>query len=41
MAQEEVIKTLTLRVPSTGAGLQNPEVIQHSLPSIHALKGFF
>lgn len=41
MAQAEVKKTLTLHVPSTGAGLQNAEVIHRSLPSIRALKDFF
>lgn len=39
MAQTEANKDLTLRVSSTGAGLQNAEVIHANLPSIRTLKG--
>lgn len=41
MAQTEAEKDLTLHVSSsTGAGLQNAEVIHANLPSICTLKGF-
>lgn len=39
MAQTEAKKDLTLRVSSTGAGLQNAEVIHANLPSTRTLKG--
>lgn len=40
MAQTEAKKDLTQRVSSTGAGLQNAEVIHATLASIRMLKGF-
>ncbi len=40
MAQTEAKKDLTPIVSSTGAGLQNAEVIHATLPSIRTLKGF-